>query len=82
LEVPKDVDTVIKDIIVYDKPPITIPFRDTLICGIDTLALFADGFGQSPGSPGIIFSIQIHQHHWYGPRSLRNIMSRSTIEVA
>jgi PKD repeat protein len=45
-------DTVIKDIIVYDKPPITIPFRDTLICNIDTLQLFADGFGNFSWQPG------------------------------
>jgi PKD repeat protein len=45
-------DTVIKDIIVYDKPPITLPFRDTLICNIDTLQLFADGFGNFSWLPG------------------------------
>ena len=45
-------DTVIKDIIVYDKPPITLPFRDTLICSIDTLQLFADGFGNFTWQPG------------------------------
>jgi len=45
-------DTVIKDIIVYDKPPIVLPFRDTLICSIDTLQLFADGFGNFTWQPG------------------------------
>ena len=45
-------DTLIKDIIVYDKPPITLPFRDTLICNVDTLQLFADGFGNFSWVPG------------------------------
>jgi len=45
-------DTVIKDIIVYDKPPITLPFRDTLICSIDTLQLFAEGLGNFTWQPG------------------------------
>ncbi len=39
------IDTVLKEIIVYDKPPITLPFKDTLICSIDTLQLFASGLG-------------------------------------
>ncbi len=45
-------DTVIKDIIVYDKPPIALRFRDTLICSIDTLQLFAAGFGNFSWQPG------------------------------
>ena len=30
------IDTVTKEITIIDKPPITLPFRDTLICNIDT----------------------------------------------
>jgi gliding motility-associated-like protein len=33
------VDTVIRSITITDKPTLSIPFRDTLICSIDTLAL-------------------------------------------
>src|SRR6185503_10003414 len=39
------VDTVYKDIVIIDKPPITLAFRDTLICNIDTLQLGATGSG-------------------------------------
>lgn len=45
------IDTVFKDVIVYDKPPITLPFRDTLICSIDTLQLAASGLGNLSWAP-------------------------------
>jgi gliding motility-associated-like protein len=45
------IDTVDKEIIVYDKPPITLPFDDTLICSIDTLQLGAAGFGNFSWAP-------------------------------
>lgn len=35
------VDTLTKQVIVYDKPVITMPFHDTLICNIDQLQLSA-----------------------------------------
>ncbi len=38
-------DTAFLQVEVRDKPPITLPFRDTLICSIDTLQLHASGFG-------------------------------------
>ena len=51
------IDTVYKDIIVFAKPPITLPFRDTLICSIDTLQLIASGTGNfSWGPPYNIFN--------------------------
>lgn len=37
------IDTVTKSLVVNDKPPITLPFRDTLICVKDTLQLHASG---------------------------------------
>lgn len=46
------VDTVYKDIVIIDKPPITLAFRDTLICNIDTLQLSATGTGVFSWSPG------------------------------
>lgn len=46
------IDTVLKNIIVYDRPPITLPFRDTLICSIDTLELRASGLGVFSWTPG------------------------------
>ncbi|HEY0677180.1 MAG TPA: gliding motility-associated C-terminal domain-containing protein [Chitinophagaceae bacterium] len=45
------IDTVLKDVIVYDKPPITLPFDDTLICSIDTLRLAAAGLGNFSWGP-------------------------------
>ena len=38
-------DTLFRDVEVRDKPPIILPFRDTLICSIDTLRLIATGNG-------------------------------------
>ncbi len=45
------IDTVTKDITIIDKPPITLPFRDTLICNIDTLQLSASGSGLFSWTP-------------------------------
>jgi len=45
------VDTVIKAITIIDRPPITLPFRDTLICDIDTLQLSASGSGAFSWAP-------------------------------
>lgn len=45
------IDTVFKNVIVYDKPPITLPFEDTLICSIDTLQLGAAGLGNFSWAP-------------------------------
>ncbi|HEU5165727.1 MAG TPA: hypothetical protein VFU29_09330, partial [Chitinophagaceae bacterium] len=45
------IDTVTKDITIIDKPPITLPFRDTLICNIDTLQLAASGSGVFAWTP-------------------------------
>jgi len=45
------VDTVQHVIHLTDKPPIFLPFRDTLICIIDTLQLHAEGFGSFTWSP-------------------------------
>jgi gliding motility-associated-like protein len=45
------VDTAYKDITIIDKPPITLPFRDTLICSIDSLQLIASGMGVFSWSP-------------------------------
>lgn len=47
-------DTISKTITIPDKPFINLPFRDTLICSIDTLPLFAS----SPGSTFQWTSIQ------------------------
>jgi gliding motility-associated-like protein len=38
-------DTIYQSVNVIDKPPITLAFRDTLICSIDTLQLQASGNG-------------------------------------
>lgn len=45
------IDTITKDITIIDKPPITLPFRDTLICNIDTLQLGASGSGVFSWTP-------------------------------
>lgn len=39
------VDTVMRDITIIDKPPISLPFRDTVICSVDTLQIPAGGSG-------------------------------------
>jgi gliding motility-associated-like protein len=45
------VDTISRSIIIIDKPPIALAFRDTLICNIDTLQLSATGVGAFSWSP-------------------------------
>ena len=45
------IDTVTKTITIIDKPPITLPFRDTLICIVDTLRLSAAGSGLFSWTP-------------------------------
>ena len=44
-------DTVTEQIHITDKPPIFFPFRDTLICSIDTLQLHAQGYGNFTWNP-------------------------------
>lgn len=46
-------DTIFKDIKVLDKPPITLAFRDTLICVPDNLQLQASGTGIFSWTPVI-----------------------------
>jgi gliding motility-associated-like protein len=46
-------DTVTKVVDIIDKPPITLPFRDTLICVPDALQLQATGSGVFSWTPGI-----------------------------
>jgi len=45
------VDTAFVNITIIDKPPITMPFRDTLICSIDSLQIPASGMGVFSWSP-------------------------------
>src|SRR2546421_797904 len=45
------VDTIFKDVIVFAKPPLTLPFKDTLICSVDTLQLIAQGGGVFSWTP-------------------------------
>lgn len=44
-------DTITKDVTIIDKPPITLPFKDTLICVIDSLQLQAIGQGAFNWTP-------------------------------
>jgi gliding motility-associated-like protein len=39
------IDTILRNVEVRDKPPIILPFKDTLICSVDTLQLQAGGAG-------------------------------------
>jgi gliding motility-associated-like protein len=39
------IDTITKQVTIIDKPPISLPFRDTLICNGDNLQLQATGIG-------------------------------------
>jgi gliding motility-associated-like protein len=45
------IDTVLKQIDVFDFPFLNLPFKDTLICSIDTLPLKAEGTGTFTWSP-------------------------------
>ncbi|MES2775443.1 MAG: PKD domain-containing protein [Bacteroidota bacterium] len=45
------IDTALVDITVLDKPVLTMAFKDTLICSIDTLQLHAIGMGNFTWSP-------------------------------
>ena len=44
-------DTIYKTITIIDKPPITMGFRDTLICSVDTIQLNANGSGAISWTP-------------------------------
>lgn len=44
-------DTIIKSVTIIDKPPITLAFRDTLICVPDALQLQASGTGNFSWTP-------------------------------
>jgi len=44
-------DTIYKPVTVIDKPPITMAFRDTLICNVDTVQLNATGSGAISWTP-------------------------------
>jgi gliding motility-associated-like protein len=44
-------DTINKDVVIIDKPTISLAFRDTLICNIDNLMLQAGGTGSFSWSP-------------------------------
>ena len=46
-------DTINKNVGIIDKPPISLAFRDTLICNIDNLMLQAGGTGSFSWSPPI-----------------------------
>ena len=39
------IDNIVKPVVVRSAPLLTLPFRDTLICSIDTLPLIAQGMG-------------------------------------
>lgn len=45
------IDTVYQDVVVLDKPPLSVNFKDTLICSIDTLQLIANGTGNFTWTP-------------------------------
>ena len=46
------IDTVTQSVTIIDKPPINLPFKDTLICSIDTLKIPATGSGVFSWTPG------------------------------
>lgn len=46
------VDSASRTLTVYDAPTLALPFRDTLICNIDTLAIPATGNGNFTWTPG------------------------------
>jgi gliding motility-associated-like protein len=46
------IDTITKQVIIIDKPPIQLAFKDTLICNGDNLQLQATGSGNFTWTPG------------------------------
>ncbi|BAV04196.1 cell surface protein [Filimonas lacunae] len=44
-------DTTTKAVVISARPPITLPFKDTLICSVDTLPLIAYGTGTFQWTP-------------------------------
>lgn len=46
------IDTITHDVLVRDKPPVNLAFRDTLICSIDTVQLSVKGSGTFSWLPG------------------------------
>jgi gliding motility-associated-like protein len=46
-------DTLIKPVTIYDKPPVGLLFKDTLICNLDPLQLQATGLGVFSWTPNI-----------------------------
>jgi gliding motility-associated-like protein len=47
------IDTLFTTITIFDKPPLQLPFKDTLICSIDSLPLIANGTGNFTWTPNI-----------------------------
>ncbi len=45
------VETIVKQLLVLDKPPLNLAFKDTLICSIDTLQLIAGSSGTYVWTP-------------------------------
>lgn len=45
-------DTIYQSITIIDKPPMSMNFRDTLICSVDTIQLGATGTGNFTWTPG------------------------------
>ena len=66
-------DTVTQTVHMLDKPPIVFPFKDTLICNIDTLQLKVEGYGVfswtptpdmiNPGSQNPLVSPKTTRHY-------------------
>jgi gliding motility-associated-like protein len=46
-------DTIVKTVTIYDKPPVGLLFKDTLICNLDPLQLQATGLGVFSWSPPV-----------------------------
>lgn len=60
--------TITKDIVVSDKPSLVLPFRDTLICSIDTLPLVAIGNGNFSWSPNFNISSTVIANPYVFPK--------------
>lgn len=50
------VDTIIKPVIIFDKPKLQLAFRDTIICLPDTLQLYTEGSGNFTWTPYAILT--------------------------
>ncbi|WP_207496237.1 PKD domain-containing protein [Aridibaculum aurantiacum] len=84
------VDSSTRNIVINDKPYLHLPFKDTVVCGFDTLQLFAQGTGEFSWAPNnFISNANSANPHVYPPSSAiyivtlndNNCIGRDTVRI-